>query len=321
MGNKSSNASSSSSSSSPTSRTPTSSTDHMSRGSDGQKEPSYWQMAQEGYEQLVNAIIRPPRSSYMLQHLGPRRFIFYDREVERSDFTLVNDKGQTLQCSIWEHTDPLAPAVPCVIYLHGNSSSRVEALGQLSTVLRLGCSYLAFDTAGSGQSDGDYVSLGYFEREDLATVISHLREGGRTSTIALWGRSMGAATALLHAERDPSIAAMVLDSAFADLVMLAQDMVEKGRQQGLFAPGFVISLALRWIRQSVQKRAKFDINDLSPIKHADRCYIPAQFVAGEGDDFISPDHSHKIYEKYSGDKNIILVEGSHNTPRYPKPYP
>jgi len=278
-------------------------------------DPSYWQMAQTGYDQLVNAIIRPPRSLYMMSHLGPKRFYFYEREVARTDFVLLNNQGQKLQCSMWEHTSPLAPAVPCVIYLHGNSSSRVEALGQLTTVLRMGCSYLAFDTAGSGLSDGNYVSLGYFEREDLASVIEHLREAGKTSTIALWGRSMGAATALLHAERDPSIAAMVLDSAFADLVMLAQDMVEKGRGQGLFAPGFVISLALRWIRQSVQKRAKFDINDLSPIKHADKCYIPAQFVAGEQDDFIHPDHSHKIYNKYSGDKNIILVQGGHNSPR------
>ena len=40
---------------------------------------------------------------------------------------------------------------------------------------------------------------------------------GTVSTIALWGRSMGAATALMHGERDPSIAGMVLDSAFADL--------------------------------------------------------------------------------------------------------
>ena len=42
---------------------------------------------------------------------------------------------------------------------------------------------------------------------------------------------MGAATALLHGERDPSIAALVLDSAFANLVLLAEEMVETGRQQ------------------------------------------------------------------------------------------
>lgn len=41
---------------------------------------------------------------------------------------------------------------------------------------------------------------------------------------------MGAATALLHGDRDPSIAALVLDSAFADLTQLAEEMVERGRE-------------------------------------------------------------------------------------------
>jgi predicted alpha/beta-fold hydrolase len=77
----------------------------------------------------------------------------------------------------------------------------------------------------------------FLAKLDTQVVIEHLRESGRTSTIALWGRSMGAATALLHGERDPSIAGMVLDSSFADLTMLAEEMVEKGRKHGLFAPG------------------------------------------------------------------------------------
>ena len=33
-------------------------------------------------------------------------------------------------------------------------------------------------------------------------MIKHLRDAEKTSTIALWGRSMGAATALLHGERE-----------------------------------------------------------------------------------------------------------------------
>jgi pimeloyl-ACP methyl ester carboxylesterase len=126
---------------------------------------------------------------------------------------------------------------------------------------------------------------------------------------------MGAATALLHGERDPSIASMVLDSSFADLVMLAEEMVEKGRQQGLFAPSLLVRIAIKFIRSSVQKSAHFDIKTLSPIEHADKCFIPALFVAGENDQFVQPSHSEKIYEKYGGDKNIIIVEGDHNTPR------
>lgn len=51
--------------------------------------------------------------------------------------------------------------------MHGNSSSRLEALPQLSLVLHIGATLLTFDFAGSGQSDGEYVSLGAFERDDL----------------------------------------------------------------------------------------------------------------------------------------------------------
>jgi alpha-beta hydrolase superfamily lysophospholipase len=42
----------------------------------------------------------------------------------------------------------------------------------------------------------------------------------------LWGRSMGAATAILYAHMDPSIAGMVLDSPFSSLSTLAKELVE-----------------------------------------------------------------------------------------------
>jgi len=199
--------------------------------------------------------------------------------------------------------------------MHGNSSARVEVLPQLSYLLSLGVAVFAFDFAGSGQSDGEYVSLGFYEREDLMCVIAHLRNTNVVSTIALWGRSMGAATALMHGDRDPSIACMILDSSFADLTQLAVEMVEKGREQGIVVPQFVVHIAIRMIKNSVKKLANFDIKSISPIAHADKCFIPALFVAGEHDDFIHPRHSEQIHAKYAGDKNMILVEGDHNSPR------
>jgi hypothetical protein len=108
---------------------------------------------------------------------------------------------------------------------------------------------------------------------------------------------------------------MILDSPFSDLTLLAEEMVEKGREQGITVPGFVVSIALRFIRGSVKKQAGVDIRDISPIQHADKCFIPALFVAGEHDDFISKKHSQDIHAKYAGDKNIIIVEGDHNSPR------
>lgn len=199
--------------------------------------------------------------------------------------------------------------------MHGNSSARVEVIPQLSYLLSLGLAVFSFDFAGSGKSDGDYVSLGFYEREDLMCVIAHLRATNVVSTIALWGRSMGAATAIMHGDRDPSIACMILDSPFADLSQLAEEMVEKGREQGITVPNLVVHVAIRMIRSSVKKQAQFDIKLISPIAHADKCFIPALFVAGEHDDFINKHHSEAIHAKYAGDKNMIVVEGDHNSPR------
>lgn len=62
---------------------------------------------------------------------------------------------------------------------------------------------------GSGRSDGDWVTLGAHEVDDLEIAIAHLRKKYPDSAIALWGRSMGAVTCLLYVHRDPSIAGMV----------------------------------------------------------------------------------------------------------------
>ncbi len=68
---------------------------------------------------------------------------------------------------------------------------------------------LRFVRQGSGLSDGGWVTLGAHEVEDLEAAVQHLRSGGSTSSIGLWGRSMGAVTALSYAHRDPSIAGIV----------------------------------------------------------------------------------------------------------------
>lgn len=191
--------------------------------------------ARAGYDALVAAFIRPPRSVYTPADLGPPSFTLRGRRFERTDLTLTNPRGLPLACSHWAPAPGHRPApqLPCVVYLHGNSSCRVGALEPLETLLTSGVTVFALDLSGSGLSGGEFVTLGWHERDDLAAVIEHLRASGEVSTIGLWGRSMGAATALLHASRDPSVAGMVLDSAFADLRVLALELVDAGRAAGV----------------------------------------------------------------------------------------
>lgn len=384
-----------------------------------------YQMAKLGYQELCNAIIRPPRSDYPTEVLGPEEFILCGERFVRRDFGVVNERGLLLECSMWKKADEEGgeirddddiasprlnevgdsdscgriflnvddwdeskergrmylqvpesfedvsseassamlkkdntkrsddecrdalerdpppggdrrryestspPAVyrrgvtrikrcrrhPVVIYLHGNSSGRPEVIPQLGHLLSLGVAVVAFDFAGSGRSEGDFVSLGYFEQEDLQTVVHYLRASGEVSTIALWGRSMGAATAIMYGSRDATISCMILDSAFTDLTRLAEEMVEKVKEQGINVPNFVVSMTLRMIKSSVKSQAGFSIRRISPIEHVNRCFIPAMFVAGEHDAFIRKRHTERLHDRYVGDKNIVIVNGDHNSTR------
>ena len=84
-------------------------------------------------------------------------------------------------------------------------------------LLQANMTCFCFDFPGCGQSEGEFISLGWHERDDVNYIVNFLRENRNVSTVALWGRSMGAVTALLHGDRDPSIAALILDSPFASL--------------------------------------------------------------------------------------------------------
>ena len=61
-----------------------------------QEKLSYWQMAKLGYQQLVNAIIRPPRCNYSIDNLGPKKFNLAGKHFERKDFELINLRGHVL---------------------------------------------------------------------------------------------------------------------------------------------------------------------------------------------------------------------------------
>jgi pimeloyl-ACP methyl ester carboxylesterase len=172
---------------------------------------------------------------------------------------------------------------------------------------------MCFDFSGSGLSDGEYISLGYYERDDLAAVIDYLRESNRVTCIGLWGRSMGADVSLMHADRDPSIAGLVIDSAFTDLKVICEEMVDLYVTVKL--PRWVIATARAMVRSSVLKHAGFDIDEVAPIESARNSYIPALFAAAYNDAFINPHHAKELYEAYAGDKNFVMVEGEHNSAR------
>lgn len=123
---------------------------------------------------------------------------------------------------------------------------------------------------------------------------------------------MGAVTSLMYGAEDPSIAGMVLDSSFSDLVDLMMELVDTYKFR---LPKFTVKFAIQIMRKAILKKAKFDITELNTIKVAQSSFVPVLIGHAIDDDFIRPHHSDRIYDAYVGDKNIIKFEGDHNSPR------
>jgi alpha-beta hydrolase superfamily lysophospholipase len=177
----------------------------------------------------------------------------------------------------------------------------MEALEIVPYLCQSNITVLCFDFPGCGLSEGEFISLGWHERDDLDVIVEYMRVNRNVSTVGLWGRSMGAVTCLLHGDRDPGIAGMVLDSPFSNLRKLVDELAKKYTK----VPNFLLSAAVWAVKKSIKSRADFDIEKLSPIDHVQKCFIPAMFGAGIQDDFIDPQHAQDLYEKYAGDKNIV----------------
>ncbi|KAJ4894394.1 alpha/beta-Hydrolases superfamily protein [Raphanus sativus] len=265
-------------------------------------------------EQLVNFIIRPPRAEYDPEHdLLEKDFIMKGRWYQRKDLQIKNSRGDVLQCSHYMPVErPEGKPLPCVIYCHGNSGCRADGSEAAIMLLPSNITVFTLDFSGSGLSGGEHVTLGWNEKDDLKAVVEFLRQDGNVSLIGLWGRSMGAVTSLMYGAEDPSIAGMILDSPFSDLVDLMMELVDTYKFR---LPKFTVKFAIQFMRRAIQKKAKFDITDLNTIKVAKSSFVPVLFGHALDDDFIRPHHSDLIYEAYVGDKNIIKFEGDHNSPR------
>ena len=266
------------------------------------------------YENCWKYIIRPPRDDYDLSELELDYFKLKEQiPYIREDYTVLSKRNYLMQCSFYR-IDPSKriPYIrPCVIYLHGNSSSRMEGKKMALYLLNKGIDLFVFDFPGSGKSEGEYISLGYHEKEDVRLIVDFVEKLPGVGNIGIWGRSMGAATALLFSYSDERIKAQCVDSPFAEFRELSITLCKKE----INLPEFIINSVLFFLKKTIKKKNGMDIDQLRPIDYAEISKTPTFFIHAMKDELIPYTHTIRIYEKYAGSKSINIVEGSHNTQR------
>ncbi|EAX93535.1 Clan SC, family S9, unassigned serine peptidase [Trichomonas vaginalis G3] len=260
--------------------------------------------------QGVKAIIRPPRSHYNLNKMHQYNEIPGFGSVLRIGFPVNTKRNLRIYASFYEAPHP-RPGNPVVFYLHGNASNQLEGRFCVSLFIPVGVHVCCFDYIGCGESEGKYVTLGYYEVDDTKSVIDQVRATFKCTKYALWGRSMGAATALLYAAKYHDVSSIIADSAFISITDLCRSVAKSKN-----IPDSLYNSLMPHIHQKIIEKTGFDINNLNILDEAKNITCPVIFVHGQDDDFICPSNSQSLYSLCgSNEKRLRIVEGKHNTDR------
>jgi fermentation-respiration switch protein FrsA (DUF1100 family) len=153
-----------------------------------------------------------------------------------------------------------APARGTLILCHGHAGSLDPDLKYVPAFHRQGYNVLQFDFRAHGRSEGQRVSMGYYERLDLLGSIDYVQARG-IERVGVLGFSMGGAVAISTAARCPAIAAVVSDGGFARIrSALRAGIQERGLPKSLAA--VLTPLAVRFAGW----RLGCDLDDADPLR-------------------------------------------------------
>lgn len=193
-----------------------------------------------------------------------------------------------------------------VLLLHGYTGWKEEMYQFACWYQQQGYSVLVPDLRCQGESEGDFIGMGWTDHYDCELWIAHILEQAPEAQIVLHGQSMGAATALLMAgspEASEHIKAVVSDSAYTSAYEMFGDKITEWFHlpAALFVDSACVMLRIR---------GGYDLKDASPLRAVAASGIPTLFIHGDEDRMIDVNMSYELFEAASCEKELFIVEGA-----------
>lgn len=193
-----------------------------------------------------------------------------------------------------------------VLLLHGYTGWKEEMYQFAYWYYEQGFHVLVPDLRCQGESEGDFIGMGWTDHYDCELWVSYILEQTPEAKIVLHGQSMGAATALLMAgspEASEHIAAVVADSAYTEAYEMFGDKITEWFH--LPAAPFVDSACVM-----LRLRGGYNLRDASPLRAVAGSSVPTLFIHGDQDRMIDVGMSYELFEAAAGEKELFIVEGA-----------
>ena len=194
-----------------------------------------------------------------------------------------------------------------VMIQHGSPGGRQDGLNEAALLNEAGYSVLLGSFRAHDECDGELISFGYYEQEDIKAWHHYLlgRDDVDPERIGLFGESMGGGTSIIYAAGNPGVAAVATGSAFA----LTQEVVEKFIEYETDLPPAVIPVLAKFILFWAEQAADFSSQKLDTESVIDQISpVPVLIIHGGSDEKIGPAVGRQLYEAAAEPKELVWIE-------------
>lgn len=197
------------------------------------------------------------------------------------------------------------PSSIWVIVNHGytGSPTRMGSFGK--EFHNMGYNCLFPHLCGHGESENDYVAMGWDDRIDVKAWIDYIINEDPDAKIILFGLSMGAATVMMTTGEplESNVVCAIEDcgytSVWDECRVKIKDMYN--------LPTFPFLSAAR---SATMLRAGYDLKKASSVDQVARSVTPTLFIHGDKDDFVPFWMQERVYRAAACDKEKLIVPGA-----------
>lgn len=199
---------------------------------------------------------------------------------------------------------PLEKSRGIAVLLHGYAAEKSAMLPEAAALRGFGYEAFLLDFRGSGGSDGSETTVGWSEAEDVRAAIAEARRLAPGKTVLVYGKSMGAASALravgvLGAAPD----ALILEAPFDTLLRTTARRFKMMR----LPPWPFTELLLFW----GGRRAGFDPRAHEPMVYARGVRCPTLLLQGAHDKYVTVEDAERIHGNIPNGRLAVFQNGGH----------
>lgn len=222
--------------------------------------------------------------------------------TEKESWTMKSYDGLELKATaFYPHPDSHKWAIS----VHGYTSRSAHMVSYAAMFADHGFNVLTPDLKGHGDSEGDYIGMGWHDRLDLVAWIDRVLEKDPEAEIVLHGVSMGGATVMMTSgeELPEQVKAIVEDCGYTSVWDIFSD-----EMKALFnLPDFPL---LHTASLLAKLRAGYTFQEATALKQVEKDKLPMLFIHGSEDNFVHTDMVYRVYDACPAPKDLLVVENA-----------